>query len=303
MNPIEYLVSKGFRVTSDPNQYYESYNPNRGKKPWGKRDYTEYGINYDSYCGGYHRAYDLARYDGAPIPSIADGGVVVAGTSEHSNFGTQVVVAYDDLKIQVIYGHLKRGLKVKIGDKVNQGDIVGYQGNTNYNNVYMDSHLHIQFQNLGYIADERTFVCSGIDPLNINVAPKKANSFVNTIKDQAVADYKSSKILPSVVIAQAILESASGKSELAKKANNLFGIKGEYNGKSYTVKTKEFTNGKWVTIDAAFKKYPSTKESITDHGKFFTSTEWRKNNYKAVLNAKTYKQQAKALQSCGYALA
>jgi hypothetical protein len=33
----------------------------------------------------------------------------------------------------------------------------------------MASHLHIQFQNYGYIAGERAFVCSGIDPLKINI--------------------------------------------------------------------------------------------------------------------------------------
>ena len=109
------------------------------------------------------------------------------------------------------------------------------------------------------------------------------------------------KILPSVIVAQAILESARGTSELARKANNLFGIKGNYNGQSYTVKTKEYLNGKWTTVNAAFKKYPSYRESIIDHGNFFTSTPWRTQNYKRVLNAKDYKTQAKALQACGYA--
>ena len=109
------------------------------------------------------------------------------------------------------------------------------------------------------------------------------------------------KILPSVIVAQAILESARGTSELARKANNLFGIKGNYNGQSYTVKTKEYLNGKWTTVNAAFKKYPSYRESIIDHGNFFTSTPWRTQNYQRVLNANDYKTQAKALQVCGYA--
>ena len=48
-NPIQYLQSKGYVVTSDPNHYYQSYNPPRGKKPWGKRDLMSYGINADAY--------------------------------------------------------------------------------------------------------------------------------------------------------------------------------------------------------------------------------------------------------------
>ena len=180
-NPIEYLKSKGFRVTSNPNTYAS------GK--WGLRNYTVDGYNYDHYCGGYHRAYDFGREDGAPIPSIANNGVVVAGTGDYGNFGGTVVVAYEDLGIQVIYGHLKRPIPVNIGDVVNQGDVVGRQGNTNYAGVRMDSHLHIQFQNIGYIATEKEFVCSGIDPLNIDINKAKKNE--NTTKGtDIVANYK-----------------------------------------------------------------------------------------------------------------
>ena len=124
------------------------------------------------------------------------------------------------------------------------------------------------------------------------------SNFIEEVKRNIPSN---TKILPSVIVAQAILESARGKSELARKANNLFGIKGNYNGQSYTVKTKEYLNGKWTTVNAAFKKYPSYRESIIDHGNFFTSTPWRTQNYKSVLNAKDYKTQAKALQACGYA--
>ena len=173
MNPIEYLISKGFRLTSNPATYASGR--------WGLRNYTVNGYNYDSYCNGMHPAYDFGKHDGAAIPSIADG-VVVAGTRRNSNFGHQVVVAHEQLGIQVIYGHLKRNLPVKVGDVIKQGDTVGYQGNSNYNNVYMASHLHIQFQELGYIADEWSFVCTGIDVRKIdvnkkmNVKPKKESS-------------------------------------------------------------------------------------------------------------------------------
>ena len=124
------------------------------------------------------------------------------------------------------------------------------------------------------------------------------SNFIEEVKRNIPSN---TKILPSIIVAQAILESARGTSELARKANNLFGIKGNYNGQSYTVKTKEYLNGKWTTVNAAFKKYPSYRESIIDHGNFFTSTPWRTQNYKSVLNAKDYKTQAKALQACGYA--
>lgn len=160
MNPIEYLKRQGFRVTSDPTKYRSGI--------WGKRDYTVGGYNYDTYCGGYHRAYDMAKQHLAPVPSVSDG-EVVAGTNAYGNFGGTVVVADKALGIQVIYGHLARNLPVAIGRRVRQGDTVGYQSNTNYDNVQMASHLHIQFQKYGYIAGERAFVCTGIDPLGIEV--------------------------------------------------------------------------------------------------------------------------------------
>lgn len=126
---------------------------------------------------------------------------------------------------------------------------------------------------------------------------------------QGVADCLKGKklnILPSVTIAQAILESGWGRSELAKNAHNLFGIKAskDWKGKTYSKKTKEQKpTGEVYEIIADFRAYDSFADSIMDHDAFFVSTEWRRKNYAAVLNAKNYKDQAKALQSCGYATA
>lgn len=112
------------------------------------------------------------------------------------------------------------------------------------------------------------------------------------------------RLLPSVTIAQAILESDWGRSDLAKNANNLFGIKNslDWEGETYTKSTwEQKPSGEKYQINAAFRKYPSIKESIIDHDNFFVSTKWRKLNYSRVLNAKNYKDQCKALQECGYA--
>lgn len=117
---------------------------------------------------------------------------------------------------------------------------------------------------------------------------------------------KKLNILPSVTIAQAILESGWGRSELATHAHNLFGIKAskDWSGKTYSKKTKEQKpTGEIYEIIADFRAYNSFVESIMDHDAFFVSTEWRRKNYAPVLSAKNYKDQAKALQACGYATA
>lgn len=177
-NPIAYLENHGYEWSSDPNLYFQSYNPNRGKKPWGKRDHYEYGINVDSYCGGYHRAYDMVKWHGAGIPAIANA-TVLAGTGWNT-FGWTLVLGFKDAKgrlFQVIYGHLNRNplLDVRIGQNVKQGQIVAYQGASNNLNVRMNSHLHIQFQNYQAL-NEWNFTCLGIDPLNIDVSSTSPTS-------------------------------------------------------------------------------------------------------------------------------
>lgn len=123
-------------------------------------------------------------------------------------------------------------------------------------------------------------------------------TIVNSLKGQNL------RILPSVTIAQAILESNWGKSDLAVNANNLFGIKAspDWKGEIYSKKTKEQKpTGEIYVITANFRKYKNIIDSIKDHDDFFVSTPWRTKNYERVLNAKNYKDQAQALRACGYA--
>lgn len=126
--------------------------------------------------------------------------------------------------------------------------------------------------------------------------------FIQTIVDSLKG--QKLNILPSVTIAQAILESNWGKSSLAKEACNLFGIKAskDWTGGVYAKTTKEQKpSGNIYTINANFRKYASWNESIKDHDNFFVSTPWRTQNYQKVLTAKNYKDQAQALRECGYA--
>ena len=187
-NPVKYLQDKGFRITSDPNEYRESY-PNGKRKPWGKRDLMSYGINADAYCGGYHRAYDFSKHHNAGIPAIAN--AKVAPGTGWNTFGWTLVLTFFDATgkhYQVIYGHLNRNpLKdLKVGQTVKQGQTVAYQGRSNNIGVSnMASHLHIQWQEYGAL-NEQQFTCNGLDPLNIDVskthatkspkAPAKSNS-------------------------------------------------------------------------------------------------------------------------------
>lgn len=146
----------------------------------------------------------------------------------------------------------------------------------------------------------------GLTKNNVETPNVKVEDPQSDFIDMIVGNIKGKqlRILPSVTIAQAILESGWGKSELAKNAHNLFGIKTskDWTGKTYAKKTKEQKpTGEIYEIVADFRAYDSYADSILDHDKFFVSTPWREKNYAPVLNAKEYKSQAKALQACGYA--
>ena len=128
----------------------------------------------------------------------------------------------------------------------------------------------------------------------------KYNKFIEEIKEQAINNYKKYKILPSITIAQAILESSWGESDLAKTYNNLFGIKADssWNGKSATLETSEFYN---IKIEDKFRVYDNKNESIKDHAQFLMDNP-RYKKY-GVFESNTYINQANALQNAGYSTA
>ena len=121
--------------------------------------------------------------------------------------------------------------------------------------------------------------------------------FLETIKPMVIADMKNTRILASLTAAQAFIESNKGNSGLTTKANNLFGMKGTYNGAYVTMKTKEFVGGKYITVDAKFRKYPSWAESIADHSALFN----RLSRYQNLRGETNYKNACINVQKDGYA--
>ena len=106
---------------------------------------------------------------------------------------------------------------------------------------------------------------------------------------------KRTKILASLTIAQAILESGWGTSALARKSNNLFGIKGK--GANY--KTFEYINGKRVDIVDSFKVYPDWETSVADHSNLFL----RLSRYQNLIGERDYKTACRKVYEDGYATA
>lgn len=94
-------------------------------------------------------------------------------------------------------------------------------------------------------------------------------SFLKKLKPYVIKDMETTGILASLTAAQAFIESNKGNSGLTQKCNNLFGIKGLYNGQGEEFWTTEYYNGIKTRIKAYFRKYPSWQESIADHSSLF----------------------------------
>lgn len=126
-------------------------------------------------------------------------------------------------------------------------------------------------------------------------------NFIKKVGAIASADMKKTGVLASLTIAQAILESGWGTSELATGGKALFGIKATktWKGKVYCKDTKECYDGvNMVTVsNATFRAYDSWEESITDHSAFLKANK----RYKAVIGERDYKKACEAIKAAGYA--
>ena len=91
---------------------------------------------------GIHRGIDIANAAGTPIRATANGTVIAVGTS--GNYGKRIMLYHGtDEKgntYVTVYAHLSE-FKVRVGDNVSQGDLIGLMGNTGYST---GPHLHYE---------------------------------------------------------------------------------------------------------------------------------------------------------------
>ena len=126
------------------------------------------------------------------------------------------------------------------------------------------------------------------------------------------ADQKKTGILASVSMAQFVLESSYGKSELAQNANNCFGMKSRlsgntwsgstWDGSSYLKKTQEYTNGQYITVTASFRKYSCIEDSIADHSAYLLGAmNGSKKRYDGLKGMTNYRAAIQLIKDGGYA--
>ena len=127
--------------------------------------------------------------------------------------------------------------------------------------------------------------------------------YVQQYKNVALSEMQRAGIPASITLAQGILESASGRSELASNANNHFGIKcaGDWTGKTFYKKDDD-RGADGQLIESCFRKYNDPQESFFDHSEFLRDPR-KSNRYGFLFNLdkRDYKSWARGLQSSGYA--
>lgn len=129
---------------------------------------------------------------------------------------------------------------------------------------------------------------------------ESVESFIRKIGESARKIGQENDLYASVMIAQAILESASGQSQLAQAPNyNLFGIKGTHNGKGVSFATQEdLGDGTLYTTQAIFRQYENYEDSLNDYAQLLKEgLTGNSRFYDGVwkTNAKTYQEATKFL--------
>ncbi len=121
---------------------------------------------------------------------------------------------------------------------------------------------------------------------------ERYNAYIEKYVKIAQEQQREHGIPASITLAQGLLESAAGTSELAQKAHNHFGIKcaGDWSGATYTYDDD--------AQNECFRKYRHAKESYYDHSLFL-----KRKRYESLfrLAITDYRGWAHGLKRCGYA--
>ncbi len=117
-------------------------------------------------------------------------------------------------------------------------------------------------------------------------------NYINLYKNAAISQQREHKIPASITMAQGLLESGAGKSELATKANNHFGIKCTSDWKGETYRHDDDRRNE------CFRKYKHAEASWEDHSLFLLRPRYKE---LFSLELTDYKGWAHGLSRCGYA--
>lgn len=132
---------------------------------------------------------------------------------------------------------------------------------------------------------------------------EKAQGYIEKYKDIAISEMKRSGIPASIKLAQGMLESQWGESELARKANNHFGIKcgSQWSGPTFFRADDDF-DSRGKQVESCFRAYDDARTSYISHTDFLTEPK-KQSRYGFLFSfaSDDYNSWAKGLSQAGYA--
>src|SRR5882672_10332760 len=114
-----------------------------------------------------HMGTDYAAPTGTPVHAAGDGRVSFAG--QRGGYGNALILAHSN-SVSTLYGHMSRfARQVRVGTRVQQGDIIGYVGMTG---LATGPHLHYEYLVNGVHKNPQTVQLAGAEPLRADTLQK-----------------------------------------------------------------------------------------------------------------------------------
>ena len=151
----------------------------------------------------------------------------------------------------------------------------------------------LKYSNLGLILNPEYAQRHNIDPTIVEYKKKKCLNYIKKYKDIAQEEAQLFNIPASITLAQGLLESNAGDSQLAKKENNHFGIKCKK--KCLGCRCANYTDDSRYDM---FRIFDSPWGSFREHSKLLTGKRYK---HLLKLDRGDYKNWAHGLQAAGYA--
>ena len=129
------------------------------------QDYGKTAFARTHYKTQSHNGVDFAASIGTPIFAVSDGRVSGAGNNGRLQYGRYVMIEHDN-NLSTLYAHLSRTI-VANGDIVQQGQVIGYSGNTGY---AFGPHLHLGVYWTPSVTF-KPFPGAGLVPVGITIDP------------------------------------------------------------------------------------------------------------------------------------
>lgn len=136
-------------------------------------------------------------------------------------------------------------------------------------------------------------LCLIVSNIQAQTRLKPYDDYINEYAGIAIAQQKLHGIPASITLAQGLLESGAGKSDMAVGSNNHFGIKchNSWKGETYMA----FDDG----MNSCFRKYDRVEDSYEDHSQFLV--QGKRYAFLFQLDVTDYRGWAQGLRKAGYA--